>query len=104
MGGGTYSSFFRKGNGDCSNVIIRTQLFSPDREVLKKIKSGYQMEMKLSGSNGPIVALFEGEVAGTIITKDLLQLITCMNSGFKFIAIVRSIDSGACAITIKSIQ
>lgn len=104
MGGVSNVSFFRKGIPDCSNTIIRTQLFSPVPEVLKKLKTGYEIDIKLNKPTGPCVALYKGEVVGTIITKDLIQLISCINSGFKFIAVVRSIDSGVCAITIKNIK
>ena len=105
MGGGINSSFFSKaGSADCSRTTIRTQLFSPDPKVLKKIAVGDQLEIQLIKPVGPCVAVYKGNIAGTIISKDLMQLINCIKKGFVFIAVVRSVSGGACAVTIKTLK
>jgi hypothetical protein len=105
MGGGTNISFFSAaGNTDCSLTTIRTQLFSPDPKVLKKITVGDNLNIQLANPSGPCVALYKGNIAGTIISKDLMQLINCIKKGFQFIAVVRSLSGGSCAVTIKTLK
>lgn len=105
MGGASNGSFFRAAsNTDCSNTIIRTQLFSPDHKVVKEIIVGDHMDIQLINPKGPCVAIYKGEIAGTIISRDLIQLINCIKNGFKFIGIVRNVTGGSCAITIKTVK
>jgi len=105
MGGGSNISFFSStGNTDCSRTIIRTQLFSPDPKILKNISLGDKLGIELKGSSGPCVALYKGNIAGTVISKDLLQLISCIKKGIHFIGVVRSVNGGSCAITIKPLK
>ena len=104
MGGIPNNPFFNSRLSTCcSDLIIRTQLFSPIQSVLKKVSVGDEFVVKLLGKNGPCVASFGNDTVGSIITKDLLLLIDCINKGQDFIAIVRTIRGGSCAITIKAV-
>jgi hypothetical protein len=106
MGGfGTnIAPYFNRNNATpCEALIIRTQLFSPDDEVLANVSPGDKMEIILLKKEGPCVAIHNGKIAGTIISKDLLQLIKCLNDGKIFSAKVRSVSKGVCALTIEPV-
>jgi hypothetical protein len=97
------SYFNRNSSTPCEALIIRTQLFSPDEKVLVDMLPGDKMEIALLKKEGPCVAIHNGKIAGTIISKDLLQLIKCLNDGKLFSAKVRSVSRGVCAITIEPV-
>jgi len=106
MGGiGIPSGFFTRGNpkAGCKNLVIRTQLFSPAPAVLAKLAKGDKMPIVLLGQGGPCVAMYGSLLAGTVIHRDLLQLIECGNKGVDFEATVRDVLGGACLVTIKAI-
>lgn len=105
MGGGTHTAFFssRRGN-DCQKLIIKTQLFSPDPDIIKEISVGDTLPVKILSPKGPCVVTKSGQTAGTIISKELFQLIECINKGFDFEAHVRQIIGGECSVTIKAIK
>ena len=103
MGGGSFTPFYEAGNKDvsCEDLNIKTQLSSPQVEVVNELDIGDILELKLLSQAGPCLAIFEGRVAGTIINKELRKIVDCMNAGRKFNATVRSIEGGKCSITIK---
>jgi len=101
-GGGVLNRFFTtKGAPSCEDLIIRTQLLSTRRDVLSQISKGDNLSLELLSNSGPCVAVFQTEIVGTVIHRDLLQLMVCINNGKSFVAIVRSVDGGACLVTIK---
>jgi hypothetical protein len=103
MGGFALSPFFNTSQvKNCDEIVLMTQLFSPAPIVIAKIKSGNKLDIELLGEHGPCVAVYHGEVAGTIITKNLYQLISCIRKGTRFIGIVRNATGGSCSITIQS--
>jgi hypothetical protein len=102
MGGFRLSTFFNVNRVEnCNDILIMTQLFSPNPSVVGKLKTGNELVIKLNGEHGPCVAIFDNEIAGTIITKNLYQLINCIKKGIRFIAIVRNTAGGSCSITIQ---
>ena len=107
MGGiGTQSpGFFTRGNPKvgCENLVIRTQLFSPAPAVLTKLVRGDKMPVVLLGKGGPCVAMYGTQIAGTVIHRDLFQLIECLTKGVAFEATIRHVFGGACLVIIKAI-
>src|ERR1041385_2361390 len=103
MGGSIGGSPFGRGKKSisCMDLIIKTQLYSPNPAIIDLITIGTILELNLESSAGPCVAMFNGVVAGTILNSYLLALIDCMQKGIKYIAVVRSIKGGNCAVTIK---
>lgn len=105
MGGmGTRPGFFTRGNpkAGCRNLVIRTQLFSPVPAVLNQLVKGDKMNVVLLSKGGPCIAMYGSLLAGTVIHRDLLQLIECLNKGVDFEATVRDVFGGACLVTIKA--
>ena len=84
----------------CENLKINTNLSSPVEDVLEKISIGEQLEIILSPGGVSCVAIFETKVAGAIVGAALSQLIDCLKSGNRYIAVIRSIDGAKCSVTI----
>lgn len=106
MGGiGSRAGIFTRGNPKtgCKNLVIRTQLFSPAPAALAKLVKGDKMPVVLLGKGGPCVAMYGPLISGTVIHRDLLQLIECLTKGVDFEATVRDVFGGACLVIIKAI-
>jgi|GEM_PF-3558170 len=105
MGGGISNRFFTTiGSPACKDLIIQTQLLSTQPTVLVHISKGDVLNIHLLDRIGPCVASFKDEIAGTVIHKDMLQLINCLNNGKQFIGVVRSVSGGSCLVTIKPLN
>ena len=91
-------------NLPCSKQVINTQLSSPNEEIIKTLKKGDVLAIELISSRHTLVALFEDEIAGVIVNKEMIKLIDCIKKGQSFEAVIRNIIGGMCAITIKSIN
>jgi hypothetical protein len=87
---------------ECKDITFETNLFSPDPTVLILIKQGDILEVEYTRPKGPLLVVYKGKIVGTIITKLSTQLIVCIETGTKFIAVVKSIDGGSCTVQIKS--
>lgn len=102
MGGFSLNPFFNKIlSQNCDDFVIKTQLFSPVPIIVNSIKIGDELNIGLMTPAGPCIASYHGEIAGTIMCKNMFQLIDCIQRGKVFIAIVRDIFGGNCSITIQ---
>jgi hypothetical protein len=87
--------------GDCGDLVLRTQLASPDPAVIADLGVGDVLSVHLLSAVGPLQALTaDGEIAGAILTANPARLINCINSGFEFQARVLSLNGGECQISI----
>lgn len=99
MGGGGY-----RGGGtsnQCEDINFETTLFSPVPAVLALIKKRDLLSIEYTPPKGPLMAMYNRKLAGTIITKQAAQLIVCIQSGVEFIAVVKTISGGSCTVQIK---
>jgi hypothetical protein len=89
---------------ECSEIKFETTIFSPVPAVLSTVKKGDELDIAVEKTGGiSLVAITKtGAVLGTILAKENLRLITCMERGFDYVAIVKEIKSGSCTILIKS--
>jgi len=87
---------------DCKDINFETNLFSPDPTVLILVRQGDVLAIEYTSPKGPLLVVYKGRIAGTIITKLSTQLLVCMENGIKFIAVVKSINGGSCTVQIKS--
>lgn len=102
-GGGSISGFFARGAApDCGSLVIHTQLLSPDPAILPTLKKGDKLTVSVAGPKGPCAVHYKGKLAGTVIHRQLLQLISCLQQGVRFEATVREVYGGACLVTIKA--
>lgn len=79
------------GCGDLAEALV---LMSPDPAVLKRLNPGDDLKVERRGK--PVVAVFEGEIAGAIVLAELTRLINCIDRGFKFVFTVSAINGGRC--------
>jgi hypothetical protein len=86
---------------NCADIVLRTQLASPDPAVVADLEVGDILNVKLLTATGPLQALTQdGDVAGAILTSDPALLINCINSGYEYLAKVLSVHGGDCQISI----
>jgi len=87
---------------DCASLYDRTILNSPVPDVLSKLKKGGVLSLTLSSPKGPLLAVTDGgETAGSITSSKMVQLILCIEQGFRFIAIIQDIVGGRCDVLIR---
>ncbi|RYE31228.1 MAG: hypothetical protein EOP48_31570 [Sphingobacteriales bacterium] len=86
---------------NCEDIVLRTQLASPDPDVVADLSIGYILRIHLFSAVGPLQALTaDNRVAGAILTSNPGLLINCINGGTEFQAKVLSINGGDCQISI----
>lgn len=104
-GGGGIPSINRPNEDEaCENLVINTNLASPQAVVLNNLHVGNILSIHAITDQGPIQALDEdGHVAGTIISREQVRLLNCINNGTHYEAEVISVRNGQCQIQIRAI-
>jgi hypothetical protein len=90
-------------SGPCA-IVETTTLNSPDRSVIATLRAGDSLEIQFQV--GPPKRLLAqrttGEVAGSITSPSLLQLIKCITEGqYQYEAEVLSIRGAVCQVQIR---
>lgn len=94
----------RRGNdvSKCETLSMEATLLSPAPLILATLKPMEVLSMEYTSPKGPVrVVTTGGDVAGTIAGKDMLELINCLEEGFTYRVIVKSIIGGNCTVIIK---
>lgn len=88
---------------DCANIFEETVLNSPNPSVISKLKPEDMLELNVqrTGKSLVLVALRGADIAGTITSTLLAKIIDCIDNGFEYIAIVKTIRGGACTVQIR---
>ncbi|HVX00129.1 MAG TPA: hypothetical protein VHA52_06830 [Candidatus Babeliaceae bacterium] len=98
---GNYSFDTGSSGPDCADLVLRTQLASPDPAVIADLGVGDILTVHLLNAVGPLQALtVDNQIAGAILTANPARLINCINSGYEFQARVLSINGGECQVSI----
>lgn len=92
-----------KGNA-CLNLVIITNLASVDAEVLKKVNVAEVLPVVAQSADGPVVAMKDDEVLGTVLSSKLVQLLNCMNDGTEYEAEVLKIEDPICQVKISAMK
>ncbi|WP_449435496.1 hypothetical protein [Pedobacter steynii] len=85
---------------DCGDLQIKIHLASPDPDVIKDLGINDVLRLTLKTSTGPVVASYDGKVAGAILTTDPGFLISCISQGYGYSARVVSLTGGDCQVAI----
>lgn len=74
----------------CDMLYLQTQLASPKPDVVDQIQEGSILDIGLANMNDQLVAvaLWRGQVAGGIASPRVIRLITCIQSGTNYAAVV----------------
>lgn len=88
---------------DCASIFEETVLNSPNPIVIAKLKPGDVLELQLRkrGKTFVLLALYGTEIAGSITSALLAKIIDCIDKGFQYVALVKSIRGGACTVQIR---
>ncbi len=88
---------------DCETSRINTNLSSVDFELLKKIVIGDFLEVEIGERETLVVINGDGEVVGSIVHVNTVDIIECIKKGSEYKAEVINITFPACRVLIKSI-
>lgn len=104
-GGGDMPSINRPNQNDsCANLVINTNLATPQVNVINNLNVGDVLNINALTDQGPIQALTDnGLLAGNIISREQIRLLTCLLRGTIFNAEITNIDNGQCQIRIYAI-
>jgi len=89
---------------DPCNIVETTVLNSPNKQVLASLRVGDFLSV--SFEVGPPRRLLAknktGDVAGSITSPSMLQIIECINeNNVQYIAVVQSIKGGTCEVRVQ---
>jgi hypothetical protein len=105
-GGGISSGGSRGGRGsasNCATLKISAKLFSPAPIIISTLKPGDVLKIEYIRPKGPVkVVTPKGDLAGTLLLKEMLEIINCIEQGYEYKVIVQSIAGGNCSVLIKS--
>lgn len=105
-GGGSGPSYYDTSSTatfDCSNLVERTYINSPIPSVVARLTLGARLDVQLvSGAGGPVLmAALSGTNVGSLTPPRLPQIISCIQQGFAYVAVVQQIDGGQVKVEIR---
>ena len=90
-------------NESCNDLVIVLNLSSPQGSVIEQLKNGDILSVQSLTDQGPIQVLNnQGELAGTVISREMVRLLNCINQGTSFVAEVLQINGAQCKVQIYS--
>jgi hypothetical protein len=102
-GDGEGPSINRVQNDSCENLIIITNLATPQAQVINNINVGDILNVDIVTDQGPIQVLdLNGNLAGNVISREQIRLLNCLVKGVVYVAEVIGINNGQCQIRIYS--
>jgi len=104
-GGGSGPSINRPSDNDnCNDIVINTNLASPQAEVLDTLDVGDILTVQAASDQGPIQAFKEdGALAGNIVSREMIRLLACIANGTIFEAEVTNLNNGQCSVQIRAV-
>lgn len=99
-GGGGYTPPQRT-EFDCKTGIIRTTISSVNIAVLNKHNTSDILDVELSDNKTLILVDGDGEILGSILHLNTLDIIKCIENGNEYEAEIISITYPACTVIIK---
>jgi len=102
--GGIPSINYPNNNESCENLVINTNLASPQANVINNLTVGEVLRVNAASDRGPIQVLDRnGNVAGDIISREQVRLLNCIINGTTYVAEILSINNAQCTIQIRAI-
>ncbi|PJJ59406.1 hypothetical protein CLV45_0823 [Hymenobacter chitinivorans DSM 11115] len=84
----------------CDQISFRTTLANPNTAALSSVSPRDILTVKSNGTQ-PIVENDRGQICG-VISRKPARLVQCIKQGYRFIAVVISVDGGACEVRVQS--
>ena len=86
----------------CENLSFQSAVNSPQAAVLKTLKAGFLLDVKLQTVPHVAVQLFyKGNLVGALSGKKVPTLVNCLQNTYKFKADVVSISGGNCQVEVR---
>lgn len=103
-GGGSPSINRPNPNENCEDLVINTNLASPQADIIRNLDEGDLLSIRAVTDQGPIQAFdTKGHLAGTIISREQVRLLNCINRGTTYQAEILSIKNGQCKVQIRAV-
>jgi len=91
-------------NENCENLVINTNLRSPQANTIQNLKKGDILIIQVASDQGPLQAFDNaGNLAGNIISREQAKLMACIIAGTEYVAEVLSVENGQCDIQIRAV-
>lgn len=90
----------------CDRLYLQTQLASPKADVVEQFDVGDTLEMIVgyAGTELSALAVWHGQVAGGIASPKAIRLITCIQNGTNYVALVTAKIGGQVALKISPVK
>ncbi|MFC4872119.1 hypothetical protein [Negadavirga shengliensis] len=91
-------------NENCQELVINTNLASPQASVIGNLNKGDILTIQTASDQGPIQAYDEnGQLAGNIVSREQIRLLNCIIGGTEYEAEVLAIENGQCKVQIRAV-
>jgi hypothetical protein len=91
------------GPRDCATLIFTATLNSPDPAVIATLKPAEVLDVVLD--QGPPLRVLantrNAHTAGSITSSQVGSLVGCIKQGYAYVAVVTSINGGACDVQVR---
>lgn len=88
----------------CETLSQQTVLNSPNRNALRSVKKGDELDVTVNKSGrAPVVhALHNGQVVGSITSAIIQRLVECIEEGHEYVAeVTENVQGGACKVLVR---
>lgn len=84
----------------CARLTFQATLNSPKPVIVSQLKVGDLLDVVLNSQGQGIILEHNGQIAGSLTSSQVAQLVNCMNSGFDYQATVVQLNGGQCVVRI----
>jgi hypothetical protein len=84
----------------CARLSFQATVNSPKPDIVTHLTVGEVLNVLLNSQGQGIVLEQNGQLAGSIVSSHVAQLINCINSGFDYQATVVLLNGGHCVVRI----
>lgn len=90
----------------CNRLYLQTQLASPKADVIEQFDVGdtLQITVGYAGTELAALAIWNGQTAGGIASPKAIRLITCIQNGTAYVALVTAKVGGQVALKISPLK
>ena len=89
--------------GPCDRIKQETAIQSPNPDVIARLSVGAQLDVGL-GLQGQAKTIFVragADIAGTLVISGQGRLIECLEQGYSYVAVVKTLSGADCVVEIR---
>lgn len=101
-GGSGYGGGFERSGASCEDLVINTQISSPQAAVVSALQVGTLLDVVIQqhGTMTVVALLYNGRLAGGVASPDVQRLRDCIESGTIYQARVTNISGAHIGVRI----